>query len=80
MLEDVDRSTKSQGAGATALYVANISFDQARQINGSVGGSQWLRYGRAEYRNNEARDNSLQINGDINGTIDGDSFAALLGP
>ncbi len=56
------------------LYSGNKAFDQAQMINGDIGLSIQQQRQTREYRNNEARDNSLQVNGGI----DFQSFTALL--
>jgi hypothetical protein len=43
-------------------------------INGDVGSMAWQKAAKLEYRNNEARGNSLQVNG----SMDTLPFQALL--
>ncbi|KAH6892428.1 hypothetical protein B0T10DRAFT_458140 [Thelonectria olida] len=46
-------------------YVGNLTFDQAQAINGDVGAIKWNTVPKCEYRKNEARGNSLQVNGNV---------------
>ena len=55
-------------------YVGNLTFNQAQMIMGDVGAVTWHKAAKVEYRDNEARDNSLQVLGGM----DSQSFQALL--
>jgi len=61
-------------AGDERSYIGNVTFDQAQMINGDVGTTMWRNAAKIEYRNNEARGNSMQVNG----RMDSQSFQALL--
>jgi len=56
-------------------YVGNLSFDQARMVNGDIGSAMCREAATSEYRENVARGSSVQVNG----RMDGQSFQALLG-
>lgn len=56
------------------VYIKNLSIDQAQMIMGDVGAVKWREATKVEYRENEARGNSLQVLGGM----DSQSFQALL--
>ena len=73
--DTTDQSTHQDTADReSCLYVGNTAFDQAQMINGNIGLSIRKEQQTREYRNNEARGRSLQVNGGI----DFQSFEALL--
>lgn len=57
-------------------FIRNCSKDQAVQILGDVGEQRWELAVRAVYRENVARDRSLQIAGNISGASFNDILAA----
>lgn len=57
-------------------FIGNCSEDQAVQVLGDVGKQQWEQSVRAVYRDNVARDQSLQIAGNISGASLSDLLAA----
>jgi hypothetical protein len=56
------------------IYIKNLTIDQAQMIMGDVGAVMWRKAAKVEYRENEARGNSLQVLGGM----DSQSFQALL--
>jgi hypothetical protein len=54
-------------------YIGNLTFDQAQLINVDVGAVTWQRTTKLEYRDNETRNNSLQVNG----SMDSQSFQGV---
>ena len=61
-------------SGSQRLYLENVSLDEAHMINGDVGSTTWTQLATGEYRGNEAKGHSLQVNG----RMDSESFNALL--
>lgn len=73
--EEINKRYNGEAASSNRIYEGNRTFDQARAINGDVGGIvQGDGRSQVEYRSNEASGTSFQVNG----SIDAASFQAFL--